>query len=32
LVLTPEPIDCEAIVSASFAFGGLNCVLVAKRQ
>ena len=32
LVLTPEPIACEAIVSASFAFGGLNCVLVAKRQ
>ena len=31
LVLAPEKIACEAVVSASFAFGGLNCVLVAKR-
>lgn len=32
LVLAPEAIACEAAVSASFAFGGLNCVLVAKRN
>jgi nodulation protein E len=32
LVLTPEPIACEAAVSASFAFGGLNCVLIAKKH
>jgi nodulation protein E len=32
LVLKPEPIACEAAVSASFAFGGLNCVLVAKKH
>jgi nodulation protein E len=31
LVLAPESIACEAIVSASFAFGGLNCVLIAKK-
>jgi nodulation protein E len=32
LVLAPEPIACEALVSASFAFGGLNCVLIAKKK
>ena len=32
LVLSPEPIRCEAAVSASFAFGGLNCVLIAKKH
>jgi len=31
LVLAAEQIACEAIVSASFAFGGLNCVLVARK-
>jgi nodulation protein E len=32
LVLEPEPIACEATMSASFAFGGLNCVLIAKKH
>jgi nodulation protein E len=32
LVLAPEAIACEAAVSTSFAFGGLNCVLVAKKK
>jgi nodulation protein E len=31
LVLAAESIACEAIVSASFAFGGLNCVLIARK-
>ena len=31
LALKPEPIACEVVVSTSFAFGGLNCVLIAKR-
>ncbi len=31
LALTPTPHACEAAVSASFAFGGLNSVLIAKR-
>lgn len=31
LVLAPEPIGYEALVSSSFAFGGLNSVLVARR-
>ena len=31
LALGPTPIDCEAVISSSFAFGGLNAVLVAKR-
>jgi nodulation protein E len=31
LVLKPEPIDCNVTVSASFAFGGLNSVLVARK-
>ena len=30
LVLAAEPFACEALVSSSFAFGGLNCVLIAK--
>ncbi len=30
LALEPTPIDCKALVSASFAFGGLNAVLVAR--
>jgi len=30
LVLAPEPIACEIAMSASFAFGGLNSVLIAK--
>jgi nodulation protein E len=32
LVLAPEPIACGAAVSSSFAFGGLNCVLIAKKH
>lgn len=31
LVLNPEPFACDAVVSSSFAFGGLNSVLIAKR-
>jgi nodulation protein E len=31
LALALEPFACEALVSSSFAFGGLNCVLIAKR-
>jgi nodulation protein E len=31
LVLKPEPIDCDITVSTSFAFGGLNCVLIGRR-
>jgi nodulation protein E len=31
LVLAAESIACEAIMSASFAFGGLNCVLIARK-
>ncbi len=31
LALEPTPIDHHALVSSSFAFGGLNCVLVARR-
>ena len=31
LALAAEPFACEALVSSSFAFGGLNCVLIAKR-
>ncbi len=31
LALAPEPIDYTALVSSSFAFGGLNSVLVARR-
>jgi len=31
LVLKPEPIDCDVTVSTSFAFGGLNCVLIGRR-
>ncbi len=31
LVLAPEPIDHDVLVSSSFAFGGLNSVLVARR-
>ena len=31
LALTPTPLDCDAVVSNSFAFGGLNAVLVARR-
>ncbi|WP_174300144.1 beta-ketoacyl synthase [Caulobacter sp. S45] len=30
LALEPTPLDCEALVSNSFAFGGLNAVLVAR--
>lgn len=30
LVFVPEPITCKATVSLSFAFGGLNSVLIAK--
>jgi nodulation protein E len=30
LVLAPEPISCHALVSPSFAFGGLNSVLIAR--
>src|SRR5262245_36456151 len=30
LVLEPQPITCNAVVSPSFAFGGLNSVLIAK--
>ena len=30
LALEPRPLNCHAAVSASFAFGGLNSVLVAK--
>ena len=32
LVLKPEPISCNALVSPSFAFGGLNSVLIAKTN
>jgi nodulation protein E len=32
LVLAPEAIACDAVVSSSFAFGGLNCVLIAKKH
>jgi nodulation protein E len=32
LVLASESIVCEAVVSTSFAFGGLNCVLVARKK
>jgi nodulation protein E len=32
LALAPEAFACEALVSSSFAFGGLNCVLVARRN
>jgi nodulation protein E len=32
LVLAPEAFACDALVSASFAFGGLNCVLIAKKK
>ena len=31
LALAPEPIDHAALVSSSFAFGGLNSVLVVRR-
>ena len=31
LALAAEPFACEALVSSSFAFGGLNCVLIARR-
>jgi nodulation protein E len=31
LVLSPEPIDARVTVSSSFAFGGLNSVLVARK-
>ena len=31
LALEPTPLDCDALVSNSFAFGGLNAVLVARR-
>ena len=31
LVLEPEPIACDVTVSTSFAFGGLNCVLIGRR-
>ncbi len=31
LALTPTPLACDALVSNSFAFGGLNAVLVARR-
>jgi nodulation protein E len=31
LALASRPFSCEAAVSASFAFGGLNSVLVAKK-
>jgi len=31
LALAAESFACEALVSSSFAFGGLNCVLIAKR-
>jgi nodulation protein E len=30
LALHAEPFACEVVVSTSFAFGGLNCVLIAK--
>ena len=30
LALAPTRLDCEALVSNSFAFGGLNAVLVAR--
>jgi nodulation protein E len=30
LVLEPEPITCNVVVSTSFAFGGLNSVLIAR--
>ena len=30
LALAAEPFACEALVSSSFAFGGLNCVLIVK--
>ena len=30
LALAAEPFAAEALVSSSFAFGGLNCVLIAK--
>jgi nodulation protein E len=32
LALGAEPFACQALVSSSFAFGGLNCVLIAKRH
>jgi len=31
LVLEPEAFAADALVSSSFAFGGLNCVLIARR-
>ncbi len=31
LVLEPEPLDVDWLLSSSFAFGGLNAVLVARR-
>ena len=31
LVLKPEAIACDVAVSTSFAFGGLNCVLIGRR-
>lgn len=31
LALSPTAIDYDAVVSSSFAFGGLNAVLIAKR-
>lgn len=31
LALAPMPIDCEHVVSNSFAFGGLNAVLIGRR-
>jgi nodulation protein E len=32
LALAADPFACEALVSSSFAFGGLNCVLIARRH
>jgi len=32
LALEPRPIDCDIIVSNSFAFGGLNAVLIGRKR